>query len=74
MLPKTKKFSYTSRSGTKFRCESAHFNSEIVVSGAPYNPEKFAADVAEMIAIHALEVWPTLNGFSGYDNLTFRLV
>lgn len=69
-----KKFKYTSRDGTKFRCESEALTGHIEVGNASYNPERFAAAVAEMIAIHAMEIHPRLNGFAGYDTLTFKMV
>lgn len=32
----------------------------------------FARDVAQMIAYHAMNIWPELNGFQGYDCIKFE--
>ena len=69
-----KTFSYTTRGGTIFRCSARNLSDEIRVVHAPEDPAKFACAVAEMIWHHAMEIWPTLNGFAGYDTLQFRLV
>lgn len=73
-MSNTTKFSYTARWGTIFRCDVSDFSKEIRVINAPTDPAQFAGAVAEMIAHHAMEVYPKLNGFAGYDTLRFRLV
>lgn len=64
-------FIYTARRGTIFRCDRCDLASDIRVIGAPDEPSVFAVEVAEMIAHHATEIHPKLNGFSGYDTLRF---
>jgi len=66
-----KLFSYGSNNGTYFTCERADLSGIIWISGRPNNLMKFAADVAEMASFHAINVWPGLNSFAGYDCLEF---
>jgi len=68
----TQPFSWSSRNGSQFYCDRKDFGSKIFVSCSPEKKERLSQDIAEMIAMHALEIWPTLNGFSGYDCLNFE--
>lgn len=54
------------------------FKSSLNLSGGIYykkrsgiTEQQFAEDVAEMIAHHAITIWPTLKSFSGYDCIRF---
>lgn len=64
-------FTFESRNGTKFACDSVDLGSEIRVTNPPYRLAQFAADVAEMVSHHALNIYPDLEYFSGYDTLRF---
>ncbi len=68
-----KPFFYQSRNGTEFSCKAADFSYLIEVKRKPENLNSFMTDIAEMAAMHALEVRPTLNEFSGYDCLHFAI-
>jgi hypothetical protein len=63
------RFSHTCRNGTQFQADRCDFAS-ISATKKDY-PQLLAADVAEMIGFHAVNIWPNLNGFQGYDCLTF---
>jgi hypothetical protein len=68
-----KPFTYETRSGAVFRCNTSDLRGDIRVTGYSEEPAKFAVEVAEMASHHAIEVWPKLNGFQGYDTLRFIL-
>lgn len=67
---------HTSRNGTTFVSETADLRKGVVIDVAAFNSNAagsaFAADAAEFGAWHALNINPHLNGFSGYDCVTFR--
>lgn len=65
-------FEHESSNGASFRCSRSDFFTDISVTMPKGLPAaKFAADVAEMAAHHALNIHPDLNGFAGYDRLRF---
>jgi len=66
-----KPFEHICSNGTTFKCERCDFREPILVSSQPLGEFKFANDVAEMIGFHATNIWPNLNGFQGYDTITF---
>ena len=70
-------FTYHSSWGHTFECDYCDLRTPIRVRSnrKPTNDKElsfFARDVSEMIAYHAMNIWPQLNGFSGYDTLTFE--
>lgn len=65
-------FEHNCQYGTKFRCERCDFKEPVIVTNAPQNPIHFASDVSEMIGFHATNIWPQLNGFSGYDCIQYK--
>lgn len=71
-----KHFSYRSHNGTQFIAERCDFRtgvsvqSPVLASGCYAG---FSSDVAEMIGYHATNIWPSLNGFQGYDCITFTI-
>lgn len=65
-----KPFSFISRNGSHFTCKRCDFKGDIKVKTS-VKKEFFALDVAEMIGYHATNIWPELNGFSGYDTIRF---
>jgi hypothetical protein len=65
-------FTYVSGNGTRFECERSDFRGLVhITRPAGLQEWRFLQDFAEMIAHHRGEVWPRLNGFSGYDTLRF---
>lgn len=64
-------FEHCCSNGTKFRCERADLREPITVSNRPSSWKSVCEDVAEFIGFHAVNIWPDLNGFSGYDTLDF---
>ena len=76
-----KPFVYETSDRVRFECAKSDFSAPIQVKGLPlgldrgdHNLSAAISAVAEMIAYHKGEVWPTLNGFGGYDCLTFEEV
>ncbi len=74
-------FVHTSHHGFGFYCPNVDF-SEPVIAYLPDNFDDlsqgeailhFAQDVAEMIGFHAINIYPHLNSFQGYDAFTFQL-
>ena len=67
-------FDHNYHFGTVFRSETCDFKNAILVYDKPQNEILFARDVAEMIAFHAFNIHPELNGFQGYDCINFAIV
>jgi hypothetical protein len=69
------RFSHICRNGTQFQADRCDFASGIIhyipATTQKDYPQLLAADVAEMIGFHAVNIWPNLNGFQGYDCLRF---
>jgi hypothetical protein len=72
-------FEHRCRHGSVFRCESTNLTKPIMVTNWPrcnegvIDEERFASDVAQMIGFHAMNILPNLNGFSGYDCLSWDI-
>jgi len=71
-----RRFSHTSRGGTRFDCARCDFKGPIIVTIHPSRALDDATlllrDTAEMIGYHAAVIRPELfGGFSGYDTLKF---
>ena len=66
-------FEYHTNNGYVFKCPRSDFRQPVQVSEMPANIESdhnlhpLMTAVAEMSAYHRQEIWPKLNGFSGYD-------
>ena len=73
-----KPFEFHTNDGVIFTSPRSDFQGGINVKGLPVNVQtdenlnRLMVAVAEMVAYHRGEVWPTLNGFSGYDCLRFE--
>ena len=69
-----KPFEHTCRWGTTFSGSRCDFQDGVKVTFPTYtvNQMQNASDFAEFAAWHALQIWPHLNGFSGYDNILFQ--
>lgn len=65
-----KPFQYRSHFGTVFNCPTCDLSKPIVITDAPAF-DLLLRDVAEMAGWHAVNIRPELNGFAGYDCLTF---
>jgi hypothetical protein len=63
-------FQHTCRYGTKFDASRCDFAGGVIVSNIP-TKELLAMDMAEMIGYHACAIHPDLNGFQGYDCISF---
>ena len=70
-----KPFDHHCSNGSSFQCSRCDFTEPIEVLDMPGDSlALFAADVAEMIGFHAINIWPKLNGFQGYDTIDFDIV
>lgn len=72
-----KPFSYHSSWGSSFKCDRCDFRSPVTVHMVRQPKTEielkfFARDVAEMVAYHAMNIWPKLNGFQNYDSIAFE--
>ena len=67
-----KKFEHLCRNGTRFTADRCDFRNGVVAE-IPHSisREQLMQDVSEMIAYHALNIFDQLNGFSGYDYITY---
>jgi hypothetical protein len=62
----SKKYNHRSRNGTEFKSDDLEKGVTFTrLDGV--SDERFAADCLEYGAMHALLVYPALNGFRGYD-------
>jgi hypothetical protein len=70
----TQEIEYTSRYGTKFSCATRNLSTDIDVT-TPKNLriEHLTQDIFEFGAWHAMQIWPTLESFQGYDTVRFLL-
>lgn len=64
-------YEFTGRNGTQFSCERSDLKAPVRVSNRPGWEEDLVADTAQFAAMHALQVLPLLNGFTGYDAVHF---
>ncbi len=70
-----KPFVHVSSGGTRFICERCDFTKPVKVhESASLTREGLMGDVAEMVGYHAVAIHPELNGFAGYDCITFEIV
>jgi len=67
-----KPFRHQTRYGTEFNCERCDFRAPVFYENVPEKVEYLMSDVAEMISYHAMHIHKELNGFSGYDTITFK--
>lgn len=63
-----KQFNHITRNGIEFSCD---LRGPILVS-KHNSTQQLALAVSEMIAYHAMNIWPELNEFQGYDALTYK--
>ena len=63
-------FSHNCRYGTVFSATRCDFRDGVIVTDIP-KKELLAMDMAEMIGYHACAILPELNGFQGYDCISF---
>ncbi len=72
MPPDTLAITYTTTNGTVFSSTHADLRNKVRIS--KFRGEAFAQlaeDVTEFVAWHAMNVYPSLNGFSGYDTVQY---
>jgi len=67
-----KEFDHYCRHGSIFVASRCDFKGGVKIKNPPDNTNYLLRDVAEMIGYHAMAIHPHLNGFSGYDNITFE--
>lgn len=66
-------FTYLAHHGTEFQASHCDFRDGVsCISHEDATQEQLMADVAEMAGYHAVNIWPELNGFSGYDCIRFQ--
>jgi hypothetical protein len=68
-----KPFTYTSANGTKYEAARCDLRGGITITDQVWREDQRMSDLAEMVAYHTLNIYPELNGFSGYDTLRFNL-
>ena len=57
---------------TAARCD---FQSGVMIhTPKDYTAIELVAAVAEMTGYHATSIWPELNGFSGYDSISWTIL
>ena len=62
------------KNGTVFRSSRCDFREGVVVTTRISTTEKqLLQDVGEMVAYHAMTIHSQLNGFQGYDCITYTL-
>lgn len=62
---------HTCRNGTTFFSSRADLADTVEIRTTGRG-DQIAADCVEFGAWHAREIWPHLNGFSGYDTVRYR--
>ena len=68
-------FEHRCGNGTIFTASRCDFRGGITAkhrNGLPI--EKLMQDISEMIGFHAVMIHPKLNGFAGYDCITYTLI
>jgi len=67
-------YRHNCRHGSVFRAERCDFKGgvEVAFCNGKLTDKQRMEDVAEMIGFHAVNVYPYLNGFSGYDCIEFK--
>jgi hypothetical protein len=67
-------FEHTCRHGYVFKCPKADLSEPIRVTiPGVTDPTWIMCDVAEMIGYHATNILPGLDGFQGYDAISFDM-
>lgn len=67
-------FSHTSRNGTHFKADRCDFlNGVEVEKPSDISELDLCADFAEFAAYHAVAIRERLNGFSGYDTVSYTI-
>jgi|GEM_PF-2835905 len=72
-------FEHRSRNGVNFVADRCDFRNGVTAKIPQDLPEllndkeKLMQDVAEMVGYHATNIWERLNGFQGYDTVTFTI-
>jgi len=66
---------YRTQRGIVFRCPTRNLSAPVVVfcEAEDIDPLLFASDVAEFMGWFMAHVFPTLNGFRGYDTVRFEM-
>ncbi|MBI1960784.1 MAG: hypothetical protein HYS43_00695 [Candidatus Liptonbacteria bacterium] len=71
---KEKPFEYMGLHGTRFKADRCDFRNGVTVEVRPgISQGKLAQAVAGMAGYHATVILPKLNGFAGYDAVTFTV-
>lgn len=70
-----KPFEYQSTRGAVIKAMRCDFAGGVdVIVSHDAQMEAIIADVAEAFGYHAVNIWPQLEGFAGYDCLTVRFI
>jgi hypothetical protein len=72
-----KPFTYIARYGTLFASSRCDLKEGVDISTDGPNPislQQYHSDLAEMIGYHATVVHSQLNGFQGYDCISFKFL
>lgn len=66
-------FEHSCRNGTNFFSDRCDFRTNVRVEvPRDISREALMQDVSEMIGYHAMNIFPQLNGFQGYDTIIFQ--
>jgi hypothetical protein len=69
-----KPFQHMSSNGTEFNAEFGDLKTGVKVTNANKDILRYTQDVAEFTAFHVLFIRPELNGFAGYDAISFEII
>jgi len=65
-------YEHIGKYGTKIYSDRCDFKNGVVVEkDADTSEEWVISDIVECMTYHALAIWQHLNGFSGYDTLSY---
>lgn len=69
------RFEHTGSHGTVITAMRCDFAGGVEVTARRRaKMEHILADVGQAFGFHAMHIWPELDGFTGYDNVTIRFV
>lgn len=71
--PGDRTISHSCRHGTKFQARADLVGGVQATARKDIDTAYLAADFAEFGAWHAYEIYPTLNGFYGYDYVDYKI-
>ena len=75
MTNNEKPFEHICHNGSQFVAERSDFVGGVsVLVSKNITEEQLMADCGEFCGWHAANIWPTLNGFSGYASIQYTVI